>query len=177
MHFGYADGAENKSVDSSQKPPLEYTSYRFIFHLLPAAFLPMQSRCDFRLHQSYSVHLEIVWTLPHPAKVIFFHVAEIRPILQITALINQQSAFVVNGASQNQIPCIFSTPYLWVTGVGFTANLFFCNRWNDRLFSFDIIEGHAIIRRNHHLCSEKLVVSTLVNIFWIFLQIIDTRVI
>ena len=135
----------------------------------------MQSRCDFRLHQSYSVHLEIVWTLPHPAKVILFHVAEIRPILQITALINQQSALVVNGTSQNQIPRIFSTPYLWVTGVGLVANGFFCNGWNDGLFSFDIIEGHAIIRRNHHLCSEKLVVSTLINIFWIFLQIIDTR--
>ena len=81
-----------------------------------------------------AIHLEIVWTLPHPAKVILFHVAEIRPILQIIAFINQQSAFVVNGASQNQIPCIFSTPYLWGTGVGFTVNLFFCNGWNDRLF-------------------------------------------
>ena len=57
MHFGYADGAENKSVDSSQKPPLEYTSYRSICRLPLAAFLPMQSRCDFRLHQDLATLL------------------------------------------------------------------------------------------------------------------------
>ena len=137
-------------------------------------FSIIQQRHRGEHHNALAIHLEIVWTLPHPAKVVLFHVTEICPILQITALINQQSALVVNGASQNQIPCIFSTPYLRVTGVGLAANGFFCNGWNDGLFSFDIIERHTVIGRNHQLCSKKLVVLALINVFWIFLQIIDT---
>ena len=124
-----------------------------------------------------AICLKIVRTLPHPAEVVLFHVAEILPVLQIPALINQQSALLGNRASQYHIPCICSTPYLRVTGVRLAADLIFCNGGNDRLFVMNIIKSHAVCGRDHHLCREKLIVLAVVNVLRILLQIVDTGII
>jgi len=124
-----------------------------------------------------TIHLKIVRAFPHPAEVILFHVAEIFPVLQILALINQQSALLGNRTSQYHVPRICSTPYLRVTSMRFTADLTFCNWGNDCLLFFKVIKSHTVCGRDHHLCREKLIISAVVNVLRIFLQIVDTGII
>ena len=82
-----------------------------------------------------------------------------------------------NRASQHHVPRICSTPYLRVTGVRFAADLIFCNRRNDRLLFLKVIKSHTVRGRDHHLCREKLIVPTVVNVLRILLQIVDTGIV
>lgn len=82
----------------------------------------------------------------------------------------------IHHTSQHHIPGIFIPPDLRVTCVIFAANILILNRWDNGKFAVHIIKIITVFGDYRKLCCGKFIVKTTVDIFGIFLGVINARV-
>lgn len=82
----------------------------------------------------------------------------------------------IHRTSQHHIPGIFIPPDLRVTCVIFAANILILNRWDNGKFAVHIIKIITVFGDYRKLCCGKFIVKTAVDIFGIFLGVINARV-
>lgn len=82
----------------------------------------------------------------------------------------------IHRTSQHHIPGIFITPDLRVTCVIFVANILILNRWDNGKFAVHIIKIITVFGDYRKLCFGKFIVKTAIDIFGIFLSVINARV-